>query len=158
MEIIYPIEVYQKYPQHINTLKKIALEFCGEVAMTAINQVTGIYVYDDNDESTPDYTVEIHVELPQHEIRAALFPPRKIRGGTASPLTSKTLTNWTKLNVQYAQCEYDDMVAKVNGHIRRNWPVDHKEWLTLSKIGKNLDKLQPLNIKGVEVVFKENPS
>ncbi len=157
MEIIYSVEVYEKYFQQINKLKKIALEFCGEVAMTAINQSTEIYTYN-NDKSTPDYTVEIHVELPQHEIRAALFPPRKIRGGIASPLTAKTLANWTKLNVQYAQCEYDNMVAKVNGHIRKNWPVEHKEWLALSKIGNNLDKLKPLNIKGVEVVFKENPS
>ena len=157
MEIIYPIEAYQKYPQHIETIKKIALKFCGEVAMTAINQVTEIYTYG-NDESTPDYTVEIHVELPQHEIRAALFPPGKIRGGIVSPLTAKTLANWTKINVRYAQYEYDDMVARVNDHIRKNWPVNHKEWLALSKIGNNMNKLQPLNIKGVEVVFKENPS
>ena len=155
MEIIYPVEVYEKYSQQIDKLKKMTLKICGEVAMTAINQSTEIYTFD-NDKSTPDYTVEIHVELPQHEIRAALFPPRKIRGGTASPLTAKTLANWIKLNVQYAQ--YDDMVTKVNDHIRKNWPVDHKEWLALSEIGNNLDKLQPLNIKGVEVVFKENPS
>ena len=153
MEIIYPVEVYKKYFQQINKLKKMALKICGEVAMTAINQSTEIYTYGNN-ESMPDYTVEIHVELSQDEIRSAFSE----KGLTpfSPPIASEAHVLKKMLNEQYAQ--FDNPTKKIEGCIRKNWPTKHKEWLTLSIIGKNIEKFQPLNIKGVEVVFKENPS
>jgi len=144
MEIIYSLKTLNECTKQIETLQALILSICNELEISVNNTGTQTYLYEGL--SKKDFTITIHVELPQDEINNLLTNTQ-----THSEFLQNIATQNTELGMSDSMEEYYQKV-------RLEGTEQLKEYTALNALVGALNDFYPLNIKAIAVARKESQS